>query len=251
MKANCLKTLGAGILFGIQPACNLALIPEGTMNALGAEAYVEATSPYREIVGTPEADMVRRIGERIAAASGRNYEWEFKLLDAPDTVNAFCLPGGKIAVYTGILPITQNEDGLAVVMGHEVAHATAQHGNKRMTQGMGLEFGMNVASAFLSSSSNLSPEAHDGIMTAIGAGAQFGLVLPYGRDHESEADEIGLRFLVRAGYDPYEAPRLWERMAQAFPERQPEWMSTHPDPMRRAKELEAMIPRVLADERGR
>ena len=240
-----------GLLLSSTTACNLALIPEGTMNSLGAEAYVQATGEYPELRNTPEARMMRNIGKRIAQASGKNYQWEFKLLDAPKVVNAFCLPGGKIAVYSGILPVTKNENGLAVVMGHEVAHATEEHGNKRMTQGIFVKTGMAVAATAVDNWGGVTPEGQENIMQALGAGAQYGLVLPYGRDHESEADAVGLRLLIRAGYDPYEAPKLWRRMANAFPSSQPEWMSTHPNPLRRADELEAMIPKILAEERGR
>ncbi len=232
------------------PSCGLALIPEGMMNQLGAESYVQATSEYPEIRSGPQAEMVRRVGHRIAQASGKEYEWEFKLLDAPKVPNAFCLPGGKIAIYTGILPITQTEDGLAAVMGHEVAHATLEHGNKRMTQGLGLNAAMAIAEAAIGAWGGVSESSRAGILQAIGAGAQYGLVLPYGRGHESEADIIGLRYLIRAGYDPYEAPKLWERMNAAFPSNQPAWMSTHPDSMERAAALREAIPQILAEERG-
>lgn len=219
------------------------------MNSLGAQAYAESTSQHKVITGTPEAAMVQRIGQRIAAASGRNYEWEFKLLEAPDVVNAFCLPGGKVAVYSGLLKVTQNEDALAAVMGHEVAHATSGHGNERMSQGMGAELVMGVVEAALSNWSKASPETRGQIMSAIGAGAQFGVLLPFSREHESEADEIGLRFLIRSGYDPNEAPKLWERMAQlGGGERQPEFMSTHPDPLNRAQRLRELIPKLVAEE---
>jgi predicted Zn-dependent protease len=241
----------AAALLPCAAACNLALIPDDTMNALGAEAYVEATKEYREITGTPEAEMVARVGQKIAAVSGKGYDWEFKLLDAPDVVNAFCLPGGKIAVFTGILPITQNEDGLAVVIGHEVAHATEAHGNKRMTQNIFLEGAMTVTNAAITNWGEVDGETQGLIMQALGAGAQFGLVLPYSRDHESEADIVGLRYVVRAGYDPYEAPKLWERMASAFPDEGPEWMRTHPHSSSRAEALRAMIPQIEQEERSK
>ena len=217
------------------------------MYSLGEEAYAETTGQYTVITGTAEAQMVQRVGQKIAEASGADFAWEFKLLDAPTVPNAFCLPGGKIAIYTGILPITQNEDGLAAVMGHEVAHATLEHGNKRMTQELGVNGAMIAVDAYLGSSGT---ESQSEIMMALGAGAQYGLVLPYSRSHESEADELGLRYLVRAGYDPEEAPRLWERMARAFPSSQPEFMSTHPDPTARAERLRQLIPTVVAEEGG-
>ncbi len=241
------RVLLAGAL-PLLPACNLALLPEDYMNSMGAEAYAQATSEYPEITSTADAQTVRRVGQRIAEASGKDYEWEFKLLEAPDIVNAFCLPGGKIAVYSGILPITANEAGLAAVMGHEVAHATEQHGNRRMTQSIGLEVAMSVAQTAMDGWAKVTPENRNMIMEALGAGAQYGLVLPYGRSHESEADAVGVRLMVRAGYDAWEAPKLWERMAKAFPDREPEWMSTHPHPETRAAELRELIPKILAEE---
>lgn len=238
--------LTASLLFA---GCNTALIPAGVMNSLGESAYAEAVAEYRVIEGSADARMVERVGRRIAAASGQAYQWEFKLLDAPKVPNAFCLPGGKIAVYTGILPITRDEDGLAVVIGHEVAHATEEHGNKRMTQGLGITGALLLVHAYLSDR-EVDSESKAEIMAALGLGAQFGVVLPYSRDHESEADEQGLRYLVRAGYDPQAAPELWQRMAQAFPSRQPEFMSTHPDSEARAQRLRELIPIVVQEERG-
>jgi predicted Zn-dependent protease len=236
-------------LLACLPACgNLKFFSADYMNALGAEAYIEETGKYKEVRGTPQAEMVRRAGERIARASGKDYQWEFKLLDAPDVVNAFCLPGGKIAVYTGILPVTQNEDGLAVVLGHEVAHATEEHGNKRMSQGLLLEIGLVGVAAGLEFS-KLKDDDKALILAGLGIGASLGVVLPYSREHESEADIVGLRYAIRAGYDPHEAPRLWERMAR-LGSSGPEFLSTHPDPLRRAQELRAAIPQLLAQERG-
>jgi predicted Zn-dependent protease len=229
----------------------IALIPESVMNSLGADAYVETTSGHREITGTKDAEMVQRLGKRIAAASGKDYQWEFKLLDAPDVVNAFCLPGGKVAVYSGLLKVTQNEAALAAVVGHEVAHATAQHGNERMSQNLIAELGLFAAGAALGFS-DLSEQSRAEIMGALGTGTQFGVLLPFSRKHESEADEIGLRYLIRAGYDPHEAPKLWDRMAaMAGPDRQPEFMSTHPDPAARAARLRELIPTIVAEEKAR
>jgi predicted Zn-dependent protease len=227
----------------------LALFSESYMNQLGAESYDAATiGEYRLIDSGPDYEMVQRIGQRIAAASGKDYAWEFRLLDAPDVVNAFCLPGGKVAVYTGILALTQNEDALAAVIGHEVAHATEEHGNERMSQQMGATIGMTAAQLGLEAFGDLDGDTKGAVLGALGVGAQYGVLMPFSRTHEAEADHVGLIFLVRAGYDPYEAPKLWERMAQASPERQPEFLSTHPDPANRAEELRRLIPEVLAQE---
>lgn len=220
------------------------------MAELGAQAYAEAIAEYPVVPpGDPQAQMVERAGRRIAQASGRNYQWEFKLLRAPDVVNAFCLPGGKIAVYTGILPVCQTEDALAAVMGHEVAHATSNHGAERMSQGIVAEVLLGAAAVGLDET-KWSDDTKGLVLAAIGIGANLGVLLPYSRDHESEADEIGLRFAIRAGYDPNAAPALWERMAQ-LGDAGPEFLSTHPDPHKRAERLRELIPVLVADERAR
>jgi predicted Zn-dependent protease len=233
----------------LTPACaNWNFYSEAEEAQLGLEAYAQATAEYPEVTTGGDYAMVQRVGQRIAAASGKHYEWEFKLLRADDVPNAFCLPGGKVAVYTGILPLTQNEDGLAAVLGHEVAHATERHGGKRMTQSTLLQAALVAVGAGVSFT-NMSDEAKAGVMAAFGVGAQVGLLLPYSRDHETEADEVGIRYAIRAGYDPYEAPRLWQRMAQ-LGNGGPEWLSTHPDPLWRAQNLERRIPQSLAEERA-
>lgn len=219
----------------------LTLFPEEQMTTMGLQAYEEACKEYRVITGTPEAEMVQRVGRKIAAASGRDFDWEFRLLDAPEVVNAFCLPGGKVAVYSGLLPVVEDEHGLAVVLGHEVAHATSKHGNERVSQGTFAEAGLSLVGAGLSLA-DLQPAAMEGIMTALNAGTKFGVLMPYSRKHESEADEIGLLFLIRAGYDPEAAPRVWERMAALGGGGPPEFLSTHPSPGNRAQRLRELIP---------
>lgn len=236
----------------------LTLLPAGCGNLnfyteveeaqLGVQAYAEATKDYPVVTGTPAAAMLQRVGQRIATATGKGYQWEFRLLKADDVANAFCLPGGKVAVYTGILPLTVNEDGLAVVLGHEIAHATLRHGGKRMTQGMIADGVLSAISSGVSLTS-LQPEDQKLVMGALGAGAQLGVMLPYSRAHETEADEVGLRYAIRAGYDPWEAPKLWERMAK-LGGGGPEWLRTHPDSGRRAENLKEKIPQLLAEERG-
>lgn len=219
----------------------LLLFDEQRMAELGAQAYEEACKEHPIVRGTPDAQMVERVGQRIAASSGRDFAWEFRLLNAPDVVNAFCLPGGKVAVYSGILKVTQNEDGLAAVIGHEVAHATSRHGNERMTQGTAADALLAGGSKLLNLT-ELKSETKSWVMTALNAGASVGVLLPYSRKHETEADEIGLLFLVRAGYDPEEAPRLWERMAAMGGGGTFEFLSTHPSPENRAKRLRELIP---------
>ncbi|MCR9244005.1 MAG: M48 family metallopeptidase [bacterium] len=235
-------------LVGCEALGNLNLYSDEELEPLSAQAYTDAVKQHGEVTSGRDYEMVQRVARKIAAAADESFPWEAKLLKADDTPNAFCLPNGRIAIYTGILPVTQNEDGLAAVMGHEVAHAVLRHGGKRMTQGLLT----NVASAAIDAGLGVA-EMEEGtrglVMGVIGAGAQYGVLLPYSRDHESEADELGLRFAVRAGYDPNEAPKLWERMAKLGAGGTPEWMSTHPDPLARAEALRQMIPQVVEQEK--
>lgn len=223
----------------------LTLFSDEQMTQMGLEGYEEACKGYKVITGTAEAQMVERIGRKIAAASGHDYAWEFRLLEAPDVVNAFCLPGGKVAVFTGILKVTQNEDALATVMGHEIAHATSGHGNERISQGQLAEMLVSGAGAFVGLA-DLSDESKNLLLKGLNAGATVGVLMPYSRKHESEADEIGLLFLVRAGYDPNEAPKLWDRMAELSGGESTgflaNFLSTHPAPAERAKRLRELIP---------
>jgi predicted Zn-dependent protease len=209
---------------------------------LGADAYAQVLNQSAgEIVSSgPEADMVKRVGERIAAvADDPGYDWEFTLLEDPQ-VNAWCLPGGKVAVYSGILAVTQDENGLAVVMAHEIAHAIAQHGAERMLQEQLTQLGLTAVSATLG---GLSPQAQGAVLALFGAGAQFGVLLPFSRDMESEADHIGLIYMARAGYDPQAAVALWQRMSQQRTEPQvPEYASTHPSDATRIKDLQKWMP---------
>ncbi|MCA8966463.1 MAG: M48 family metallopeptidase [Planctomycetes bacterium] len=226
----------------------LPFLTDDVMASLGADAYAEATGQYPVVTGTAEAAMVERVGQRIARASGRDYQWQFKLLLAPDEVNAFCLPGGKVAVFSGILPVCGDEDGLAVVIGHEIAHATSRHGAERMSQELVAQLAIGLTAVGLEQT-KWNDETKGLVLLALGAGAQVGFLLPYSRDHESEADEIGLRFAIRAGYDPAAAPPLWERMAK-LGDQGPEFLSTHPDPLARAQRLRELTPRLLAEERA-
>ena len=164
-----------------------------------------------------------------------------------DQLNAFCLPGGKIAVYTGILPVMQNEGGMAVVMGHEVAHAIARHGGERLTQGLGVSVVEKLLEQGLK---NASPDVQKRTLGAFGLGAKLGLLLPYSRLHELEADELGLSYAARAGYDPREATNFWKRMQDASKGKVPEFLSTHPHPDRRIKDLEQQMPAALEDYRA-
>jgi predicted Zn-dependent protease len=248
---NPLRPVLLATLALLGAACaNLNLYSDEELEPLSAQAYEDATRETGgAITSGPQYEMVQRVAQRIARASGETkFRWEARLLKADDVPNAFCLPNGRIAIFTGILPITQNEDGLAAVMGHEVAHAILRHGGKRMTQGTFAEFTMAAAQAGLDMT-KMSATAKAGTMAVLGMGAQVGVLLPYSRDHETEADVEGLRYAIRAGYDPNEAPKLWERMAQ-LGGGTPEWLSTHPDSLARAQKLREMIPVIVEQEKG-
>jgi predicted Zn-dependent protease len=192
--------------------------------------------------------MVQRVGERIGAAAVRLYperasqfKWEIVLIDDPKTVNAWCMPGGKMAVYSGLLPITQDEDSLAVVVGHEVSHAVARHGAERMSQTLALDAGLMAASA---SMSDMDAQKRDNIMLALVGVSTLGAILPYSRKHESEADELGVYIAGDAGYDPRAAIGLWERMAkESQGQAPPEFLSTHPSSASRIEHLQEVMPR--------
>lgn len=221
----------------------LSLVPEQQMVQMGAQSYQEISSNEKVSTDPYLNELVTRVGTRIANASQMKMDWEFKVFAEPDTINAFCLPGGKIGVYTGILPVAQNEAGLAAILGHEVAHATAHHSTERVSQALLLNLGLGLAEI------NLNNSKYRGlILAALGVGAQVGVLLPYSRMHESEADEIGLTYMARAGYDPSEAAALWVRMGEAEKgARPPVFLSTHPRSQDRAEELRGLVPKVQSE----
>lgn len=221
----------------------LILISADEEAKLGAQAYREVLAKEDVVRGGRSVDVVRRIGERLAAVSGKpDQDWEFSVIDDPKQVNAFALPGGKVAVYTGIFPVARDSDGLAVVMGHEIAHVIARHGAERMSQGLAAQLGANVLGAAVggSPSGNL-------ILAAYGLGAQLGVLLPYGRTQESEADRIGLILMAQAGYDPREAIGFWQRMSSASGGKggPPEFLSTHPSHATREQQIREWLPEAL------
>jgi predicted Zn-dependent protease len=223
----------------------LLLISQSEELRLGAAAYQEVLKKQR-LVHDPEVNAaVRRVGERIAQAADRStYDWEFKVIDDPKQVNAFALPGGKVAVYTGLFPVAQDEAGLAVVMGHEVAHALARHGAERMSQGLLVQLGAVGLSVALGSS---SPATRNAIFQAYGLGSQVGVLLPFSRSQEEEADHIGMILMAKAGYDPEAALALWQRMdARATGHAPPEFLSTHPGYHTRQRNIEGW----MAEARG-
>ncbi len=226
------------------------IVPDSQAEQLGADAYRQVLSESRLITSGADYDRVVQVGRRIARISDSpNLAWEFTLIDDLKTVNAFCLPGGKVAVYTGILPVTRSEAGLAVVVAHEVAHAIARHGSERMTDQLALQLGQ-VGLAELLGGKN--EQTQNLVLAAFGAGAQVGVLLPFSRAQETEADHIGLVYMARAGYDPHEAPRFWERMAtQSAGSRPPAFLSTHPAPEDRIRRIEGFIPEAMREYRPR
>ena len=182
-------------------------------NQLGAQAYGEILGQEKKSTDAEAAAMIQRVGKRLAAvAPDHGFEWEFTLIES-DQMNAFCLPGGKVAFYTGILGLCRNEAGIATVMGHEIAHAIARHGGERMSQAMAAQ-GLGTAFQAWLEGRDSSPALTQGAMLAFGAVAQVGVMLPFSRTHELEADEMGLEYMAKAGYDPKEGVEFWERFAQ-------------------------------------
>jgi predicted Zn-dependent protease len=227
----------------------LSLISTDQMTQLGLTSYQDALTK-----ATIEKDpainaMVTRVGTKIAKAAmvdapdAKNFEWEFTVIKDDKTVNAWCLPGGKVAVYTGILPVTQDESGLAVVIGHEVAHATAGHGRERVSRTVVEQYGQQALAAVLQKK---SPELAQGVMAALGLGAQVGIDLPFSRSQESEADHIGLVYMARAGYDPGKAVEFWHRMESLGGQQPPAFLSDHPSHATRVQDLEKWMPEAQA-----
>jgi len=231
----------------------LSIVGNSEILPLSYDQYSQVVKENKIVTNTPDGQKVVKVGRRIAAAveqylNDNNYgsitdgfSWEFNLLES-DQINAWCMPGGKVAFYTGIMPICQNETGIAVVMGHEVAHAIANHARERMSQGMvanGLLGGVQVA---IGENPSLTQTI---FLQAIGYGGQVGM-LKFSRDQELEADQLGLIFMAIAGYDPREAPGFWERMnAKAGGGAPPEFLSTHPGPERRIEKLQAQMPDAM------
>lgn len=216
---------------------------------MGLQAYQETLAKAKLSGDMQATNMVASVGRRIAAAADRpDFDWQFNLIDEPGTVNAFCLPGGRVAVYTGILPVTENEDGLAVVMSHEVAHALAHHGAERMSQGELVNLG---GAALQVGMTNKDPAVQKGVMSAFGLGANVGVLLPFSRSHEAEADHIGLILMAKAGYDPRSAVAFWQRMEALGGQKPPELLSTHPADATRIKKIEAELPEALTYYKGK
>jgi len=230
------------------------LVPNSMMNSMSFQNYGEFLDQHKLSTNVEQTKMVKRVGGRIQKAVEQyctengiqdklaGYQWEFNLVEDPN-VNAWCMPGGKVVVYTGLLPVAETEAGLAVVVGHEIAHAFARHGAERMTQGLVVEMG----SMALSKALEEKPEQTKNLfMTSYGIGSQVGVLLPYSRVHENEADHLGLIFMAMAGYNPNEAIIFWQRMAAAKQGSQPlEILSTNPADSTRIRKIENLIPEAM------
>jgi predicted Zn-dependent protease len=257
------KLLFMGIGLALVAACakvpitgrsQLNLIPESTMQSMALQEYQSFLSTNKAVssASSKDAEMVKRVGQRISAsvtkymaqnnlsAEVADYKWEFNLVDNKE-VNAWCMPGGKVVVYTGLLPVTQNETALACVMGHEIAHAIARHGNERMSQQLVAQ-GIQVAGSV---ALNRNPQAQNIFLQSFGVGGNLGM-LAYSRKNELEADHLGVIFMAMAGYNPNEAIPFWQRMANASGGNKPmEIVSTHPSDERRVSELQRLMPEAM------
>jgi predicted Zn-dependent protease len=222
----------------------IMLVPEGDELKMGLESYQQILGKSKVSADPRLAEQVTRVGRRIADATERkDYQWEFKVIEDPQ-VNAFCLPGGKVAVYTGMLPVARDDAGLAAVLGHEVSHAIARHGGERMSRELAVH-GLTMAStqALLAGRDPGTVQLVSGVL---GAGASVGLLLPWGRAQESEADHLGLIYMAKAGYHPSAARDLWVRMGEASKGNRPmAFLSTHPLPETRVTQIEGWMPEAL------
>ncbi len=257
-----LVALGAGIAMELNGCSTVAitgrkqlnLIPDGELLSMSSQQYSGFLKDNKVTTDAAAAGKVSAVGRRIQkavqeyftqqglASELNGYSWEFNVVES-DELNAWCMPGGKVVFYTGILPVCKDETGIAVVMGHEVAHAVAKHGAERMSEGLIAQMGGMALAAALQS----KPEQTQQLwMTAFGLGAQYGVMLPHSRNQESEADHLGLIFMAMAGYDPGGAVSFWQRMAaKSDGNKPPEFMSTHPSDETRINDIRALLPEAM------
>lgn len=251
--AACLLLLAGCVTNPYTDRWQFVMFPKSYENKLGAQAYEQVLKdPKVKLSADPgEIEPAKRVANRIIEAAkkskyaetARTFDWDISVIKDDKTANAFALPGGKMAVYTGIYPFAKSEAGLAAVMGHEVVHALARHGAERMSQGVATQVLLTGANIALQTQGT---PASGAIMQALGLGAQVGVLLPFSRAHESEADHIGLLLAAMAGYDPREAVALWQRMEQTAGGGQPpEFLSTHPSHETRIKQLQEWMPEAL------
>jgi predicted Zn-dependent protease len=232
----------------------LSLVPESEMISMSLTNYGDFLKENKLSTDKANSALVKQVGSDISAAvikyfadnnlSSRleGYQWEFNLVKNDTTINAWCMPGGKVVVYSGLLPVTKDKNGLAVVMSHEIAHAVARHGNERMSQELLTQYG----SLALNEAIKNKPEQTKTIFNgAYGIGTQVGVLLPYSREHELEADKLGLIFMAMAGYNPQTAVPFWERMASSGGSKPPEFLSTHPSDATRIARIKAALPEAM------
>ncbi len=232
----------------------LRLVSDQQLLSMSFQEYREVLKRSNLSKDPQKVESLRGVGQRISRAAEEflrraglqhkiaNYKWEFSLIEDPKVVNAWCMPGGKVAVYTGILRYTRDEKGLAVVLGHEIAHAILEHGNERMSQGLLIQMGGIALSAALA---NRPQETRNLFNQVYGVTASLGLVLPYSRIQEEEADRVGLILMAMGGYDPSSAIEFWERMKKEEGPKTPEFLSTHPLPETRMAYIRAYIPEAM------
>jgi predicted Zn-dependent protease len=215
------------------------VVSESQESQLGADAYKETLKKEQLSTRSEWQAQLRRVGQRIAAAANKSdYNWEFNVIQGKE-INAFALPGGKVAFWEGIMPVAQDDTGVAVIMGHEVAHAIARHGAERMSQTIGAQaFGQLLAAGV----GQVNPALQSDFLKLYGLGATVGVLMPWGRAQESEADRIGLMLMAKAGYDPSAALGFWERMSKVSGGKPPEFLSTHPGDATRIAQIKAWLP---------
>lgn len=251
--SSCSAVVAMILTTGILAACEtvpytgrsqLQLMSPQQESQMGVQAFQDIVGKAKLSNDGAASEMVTRVGKRIAAVSGHpEYQWEYRLIQDDKQVNAFALPGGKVAVYTGILPVTKDENGLAAVLGHEIGHVLARHGGERISQ----QTGVNVVVETLAGLSSGNPAVVQSVSALLGAGASVGVLLPWGRAQESEADHLGLILMAKAGYDPHAARDLWVRMAALSKGsgKPPEFLSTHPSDATRITQIEAWMPEAM------
>ena len=222
----------------------LNLFPDPLMNQLGTATYAEMLGGTRVERKSQDAKTLRRVGRRISRVAKKpSYRWRYALIKDDDTLNAWCLPGGKIAFYSGILPVLKNEAGMGFVMGHEVGHAMARHGAERISQQATMIGGLTALYLYLDNKSDMPDEAKNMLMAALGVGVELGVMLPFSRAHEKEADVMGMMYMANAGYPPEESIDVWTRMSAGREGLEmPDFLSTHPSHKQRKKNLREWMP---------
>lgn len=248
----CLLAFGGCATVPETGRSSLALVPEGQLNAMAATAFDDMKRDTPTVASGPQVDMVKRVGRRVVEVARQSApslppveEWEFVVFNEPNVINAFALPGGRVGVYTGMFKIIDDDDDLAVVIGHEVAHVAAGHGRERVSRQLLLSTTGGILYGLAGTRAN--EDTQQIIMAAYGAGTSLFVTLPFSRQDESEADHIGLLYSARSGYDPRRAIRFWERMAEQSQGAPPEFLSTHPGHDTRIQRLRELLPRAVVE----